>query len=246
VTIKALREQLAALGFEQTALGRSTIYLARSIAGHAGRISRHLSSIDLGAQAAGNRRSAVRLDLAGLPPMYARRCRRGGLARLVVSDLYAGTSPRPLRELVVSAIARQRGLPVAEPLGAIVETAGPLLYRGWFLSRALEGQTLWDLLLGGAAAERRHAALRMARASIDSAHQAGLFHSDLNFHNLFCCTSEGPVCVMLLDLDKARFAGAPLAGGLRKANFRRLRRSAARLAKHVKLSYQERAIIGLV
>src|SRR5690242_15989753 len=86
----ALREALAQLDFQEIVLGRSRFYLAQQIAGDPESISRHLKPIAAGAPAAGNRRSAMRLNIAGLPPMYARRSRRGGLMRYLVSELYAG------------------------------------------------------------------------------------------------------------------------------------------------------------
>jgi lipopolysaccharide kinase (Kdo/WaaP) family protein len=243
----ALREALAQLDFQEIVLGRSRFYLAQQIAGDPESISRHLKPIAAGAPAAGNRRSAMRLNIAGLPPMYARRSRRGGLMRYLVSELYAGIVPRPLRELVITATARQRGLPVVQPLGAVVEWVGPWLYRGWFLSAALEGQTLWELLLSGPDEQTRREALVQTRAAIERLHQGGLYHADLNLHNFFVCVAEPALRVVLLDLDKSRLYPSALAAGLRRSNFARLARSAQKLARcGVALSEGENKMLGFV
>jgi 3-deoxy-D-manno-octulosonic-acid transferase len=246
VTLAALRQELARLGFEEKTLGRSGIYLAGPIAHEAESIFRHLSSRAGCGKGAGNRRSAVPLHVAGLPSMYARRSRRGGLMRFVVSELYAGAVPRPLHELMITAAARQRGLPVVEPMGAVVEKAGPWLYRGWFLTRALEGTTLWNFLLAETDPDQRRAALVSARDSIDRLHEAGLYHSDLNLHNLFICTGQQPPRAIAIDLDKARLYSWPLAASRRAANFRRLGRSAVRLsAAGGMLADSEQKLIGI-
>ena len=122
---------------------------------------------------------------------------------------------------MVNAAAYQRGLPVVEPLGAMVEALGPGLYRGWFLTRALEGATLWNLLLDGGEAAVRRMALEQTRGIIKRLHDGGLYHADLNFHNLFVCTSADPFAVVVLDLDKARLYPGPLAPALRRRNLRR-------------------------
>jgi Lipopolysaccharide kinase (Kdo/WaaP) family len=248
VRTAALRGELAKMAFHEAVFGRRRLYLAEAIATHAELINRTLTSTRFGGgePAAGNRRSAVALNIAGLPPMFARRYRRGGLMRFLVSELYAGLVPRPLHELMVTAAARQRGLPVVEPMGAMVETAGPCLYRGWFLTRALDGATLWTVLLSGGEQHLRREALAQARAGVDCLHEGGLYHADLNFHNLFVCMGERPARIVALDLDKARLYPAALPPALRRANFSRLARSARRLAEAgAVLTAEERRTLGL-
>jgi 3-deoxy-D-manno-octulosonic acid kinase len=247
VKIAELRSQLSGLGFSEAAFGRRRLYISNEIAGYAESIHQQLSSIHPGTVlAAGNRRSAVAVTITGLPPIYVRRYRRGGLMRFLVSELYTGPIPRPLHELVVTGAAYKRGLPVVEPIGAGVETAGPLLYRGWFLTRALEGTTLWNLLLSNMAPEQRHAALAQARATIDRLHEGGVYHADLNLHNLFVCTGEQPLRVVALDLDKARLYPTALTLELRRANFNRLARSAQKLTQSgAALTAEERTMVGI-
>ena len=151
MTAAALKDELARLHFLETVIGRLRFYLTSDLAPHAAAISRHLAALESSPAAGlGNRRSARPLAAPGLPPMFARRSRRGGMMRFVSAEIYAGLAPRPLHELAITAIAHRRGLPVVEPLGAAVEWLAPGLYRGWFLSRALEGVTLWQFLLSTA------------------------------------------------------------------------------------------------
>jgi Lipopolysaccharide kinase (Kdo/WaaP) family len=247
VRIAAIRGELARLGFDQAVFGRRRLYLAPAIAGRAQAIEQRLSSNAAdAAPALGNRRSAVAMTISGLPPMFVRRYRRGGLMRFVIAELYAGLVPRPLHELMVTAAARQRGMPVVEPVGAMVESIGPCLYRGWFLTRALEGVTMWNLLLAGDRRELRREALRKSRDTVDRLHQGGLYHADLNFHNLFACIGKEPLAVIALDLDKARLYPAALPPALQHRNFRRLARSARRLFEAgAELTPAERAILGI-
>ncbi len=247
VASDSLITQLAQLGFRAASRGRRQLYLGPEIAAHACAIDRFAQSLrgspPIGA---GNRGGAFRVELDALPPLFVRRYLRGGMIRFLVSELYAGVNPRPLRELAVTAQARQRGLPVVQPMGAIVEAAGPWLYRGWFLTGALEGVTLWNLLLGGKDRAARRQALLLARASIDRLHQGGLYHADLNFHNLLLCTGAQPRRVIVLDLDKARLYPGSLPPARRRANFDRLRRSASRLAAAgANLTREERALVGI-
>lgn len=121
-----------------------------------------------------------------------------------------------------------------------------MLLWGWFLTRALEGATLWNLLLSGGEPDTRRRALEQARVSIDRLHEGGLYHADLNFHNLFVSTGAAPLQVVVLDLDKARLYPAPLSSARRRRNFRRLARSALKLIKAgVILTPAESAILGV-
>jgi Lipopolysaccharide kinase (Kdo/WaaP) family len=243
----SLITELAELGFREAVFGQRRLYLAPEIAGHAAEIDLLLRSNDrLNQPALGNRRSAFPVALSGSPPMFVRRYLRGGMMRLLISEFYLGQVPRPLHELVVTLAARQRRLPIVEPLGAGVPWVGPGIYRGWFLTRALEGQTMWDLLLAGAGPEVRQAAFRQARDTIERLHEGGLYHADLNFHNLFVRMGETAARVIMLDLDKARLYPGSLPDRLRIANFSRLARSARRLEQAgATLTADERAVVGL-
>jgi Lipopolysaccharide kinase (Kdo/WaaP) family len=240
--------ELAELGFREAVFGRRRLYLAPAIAGHAVKIDLFLKSMRrLPESASGNRRSAFAVALTDLPLMFIRQYLRGGMMRLLISEFHVGQVPRPLHELVVTLTARKRGLPVVEPLGAGVQWAGPGIYRGWFLTRALEGQTLWDLLVAGGDPDVRRAALHQTRVAIDLLHEGGLDHADLNFHNLFVRTARRPLQVIMLDLDKARLYPGALPQTRRLANFSRLARSAHKLEKAgAILTPEERTMLGLI
>lgn len=64
---------------------------------------------------------------------------------------------------------------------------------------------------------------------IDRMHEAGLFHDDLNLHNLFVTRIAESFTIVILDLDKARLYSKPLNSQLRRLNFDRLARSAHKL-----------------
>jgi tRNA A-37 threonylcarbamoyl transferase component Bud32 len=147
----------------------------------------------------------------------------------ILSDIYAGITPRPLTELAVTIEAMRRGIPVAEPMGAMVQWIGPALYRGFFLTRAVRGMTLWEFLKTDDDSTVRSHVLGQARAAIDTMHDNGLFHADLNLHNLLVTEARERFTVIIIDLDKSRLFDAPLSSAMRRANAVRLTRSARKL-----------------
>src|SRR5690242_13394309 len=104
MTAASLRNDLQKLGFCEAIFGRRRLYLAPGIAAHAAACGCYLVPIGNSAVwGVGTRGGTLGVAIAGLPPMFARRCRRGGLMRFMVSEIYAGLAPRPLCELVVTA-----------------------------------------------------------------------------------------------------------------------------------------------
>jgi len=210
--------------------GRRTLYLRKSLAALAPAIATALDELTASPHdGEGNRASAYRVAIAGAPEMVARAARRGGLMRMLFTDLYAGINPRPLHELKVTLEARRRGIPVADPMGAMVQWAAPMLYRGFFLTRAIAGMTLWELLRTDQDPLVRGHVLEQARLAIQTVQARGLFHADLNLHNLFVTKIGESFAVIILDLDKARLFDPPLPPGLCRRNSDRLRRSARKL-----------------
>jgi 3-deoxy-D-manno-octulosonic acid kinase len=210
--------------------GRTILYLRKPLASFAAAIAGALESLHAsGAAGEGNRQSAFRLTLPGVPEIVARASRRGGWMRLLTTDLFFGPRPRPLHELRTTLEARRRGIPVAEAMGAMVQWVAPLVYRGFFLTRALAGMTLWELIRTDDDRRVRIHVLEQARLALETMHDRGLFHADLNMHNLFVTKAGERFAVVILDLDKARLFGAPVAIELRRANAQRLIRSARKL-----------------
>jgi tRNA A-37 threonylcarbamoyl transferase component Bud32 len=132
-------------------------------------------------------------------------------------------------ELAIAAEAQRRGIPVAEPVGAMVEWVAPVMYRGFFLTRALSGMTLWDFLRTDDDPYVRAHVFEEVRHAIDTMHRLGLFHADLNLHNLFITQSRESLAAIILDLDKARLFRRPVPARLCRRNFARLRRSVRKL-----------------
>jgi 3-deoxy-D-manno-octulosonic acid kinase len=216
--------------FSAFRIGRRELVIHRDIAAHAAQIVQKLGALTSASVAgAGNRRSAFRLSLADGLDLFARRGRRGGIIGSILSDVYVGVTPRPLSELAVTIKAMRRGIAVAEPMGALIEWIGPMLYRGFFLTRAVRGMTLWEFMKTDDDPTVRRHVLGQARATIDTMHEKGLFHADLNLHNLLVTQARESFIVVIIDLDKARLFDAPVPAAMRRRNAARLLRSARKL-----------------
>ena len=217
--------------FGRLMLGRRTVYLRRDLVPLAPRIIARIEKLRAGAgrEGSGNRLSAMRLAVENAPEMIVRFSRRGGMARFLLDDLYFGFDPRPVRELAITDEAAKRGIPVAEPLGAIVQWTCPGVYRGAFITRAIPGITLWEFLRTDDDPHVREHVLGLARQAIDAMHAGGLVHADLNLHNLLVATGAERFSVAILDLDKARLLAYPAPAPIRRRNLDRLLRSARKL-----------------
>jgi tRNA A-37 threonylcarbamoyl transferase component Bud32 len=114
-------------------------------------------------------------------------------------------------------------------MGAAVRWVAPGLYRGFFITRAASGMTLWEFLRTDDDAGVRAHVLERARESIEKMLRAGLYHPDLNLHNLFVTRHGESFSVIILDLDKARLGERPLDEKARRRIADRLARSARKL-----------------
>lgn len=216
--------------FPHFGLGRRMLYIRRDLAPRVPAIFAALAELKCDrSSGAGNRGSGFPLRLDGGPDLFARRGRRGGLAHFITRDIYFGASTRPLRELAIANEARLRGIPIAEPLGAMIEAVAPGFYRSAFITRALTGMTLWEFLRADDDAVVRRHVVELARDAIDTMHNGGVLHADLNLQNLFVSKAGERLIVLVLDLDKARLFDGPLPAGRRRTNFARLARSALKL-----------------
>jgi len=216
--------------FSTFRIGHHELVIHRDIASQAAQIMQQLGELTSAVEAgAGNRQSAYRLDLGDGLEIFARRGRRGGMIASILNDVYIGITPRPLTELHVTVEAMRRGIPVAEPMGAMVEWIGPAVYRGFFLTRAVRGMTLWEFVKTDDDQTVRRHVLEQARAAIDTMHNNGLFHADLNLHNLLVTRARDSFTVIIIDLDKSRLFDTPLSASMRHANAMRLMRSARKL-----------------
>jgi 3-deoxy-D-manno-octulosonic acid kinase len=170
--------------------------------------------------------SVVVAPVAGRPRLLVRRYLRGGLPAMFVRGTYLGFRPRPFRELRIMKSLHQNGAPVAEPYGAAVQWLFPGCYRGWLATRFVEGScTLWKWLRDhGPAADERRAVLAEVGHGIRKVRALGIWHADLNLHNILV-VPHAPQRVVLIDFDKSRRATGDHIG----AELKRLRRSARKL-----------------
>ena len=224
--------------FSRISAGPYQLYLRADLAPHADALAAALgklgaaNSIETANRGAGNRGGGFKLVLPGGPELFVRHTRRGGAMRRVLDDLYFGFHPRPLSELRVTAEAARRGVPLAEPIGAAVRWVVPGLYRGFFITRAASGMTLWEFLRTDDDPSVRAHVLERAREAIETMLREGLHHPDLNLHNLFVTPHGESFAIIILDLDKARLRDRPVSGAARRRIAARLLRSAHKLDPH--------------
>ena len=162
----------------------------------------------------------------GVGSWVLRHYRRGGLIARFVRDRYlwcGGEATRAFRELRLLSTLEQLDLPAARPVAARYERSW-LGYRADLLTLAIpDTQPLAELLDKPRAANFWRGIGRTLRRF----HSAGIYHADLNAHNVLI-DSQG--AVYLVDFDR----GAQRApGAWCKANISRLHRSINKLrAKH--------------
>src|SRR5260221_14088702 len=108
--------------FPHFGLGQRVLYIRRDLAAQATAIFAALAQLNsLASSGAGNRGGGFPLKLDGGPDLFARCSRRGGFIRFINSDIYFGAGARPLPELAIANEARLRGLPIAAPLGPVID-----------------------------------------------------------------------------------------------------------------------------
>lgn len=184
---------------------------------------------------ASGRGAAYRSVLPDGTRAVVRIARRGGLVARFVRETYVGLTPRPLRELVVTAEARRRGVAAAEVLGVRVE--GGVVYRGAVVTAEVpSARTLVDALRGAPDARARQALAVSAGRAVAVLHAAGVFHADLNLTNIVVHPGASGPAVALLDFDRARLRAAPLSMAACRRNLRRLARSLAKLDPRTELA----------
>lgn len=149
-----------------------------------------------------------------------RHYRRGGLVARVLGDrfLYTGAPrTRPVREFAVLAAAHALGLPVPRPVAAQF-LRGAVFYRADLATAAIEpALTLASLVAHGELAGFEWRALGR---TIRRFHDAGVWHADLNAHNVL---RDDGGAFWILDFDRGWLA--PPRDHWRRANLARLERS---------------------
>ena len=152
-----------------------------------------------------------------------RHYRRGGLVASLMGDYYLWTGEdrtRPFTEFRLLAEISRLGLPVPTPVGASYRRRG-FFYRADLITRRIaDAQTLAACLAEG----RLNAALAgTVGAVIARFHQAGIWHADLNAHNVLVT----PDRIYLIDFDRGQRRRP--ASDWQQANLQRLKRSLLKL-----------------
>lgn len=175
----------------------------------------------------GGRGAAWRIRHDGID-WVLRFYRRGGLPGKFIDDRYFFTGmekTRPWREWHLLARMHELGLPVPHPVAARILQRG-LSYRGAIITETLPGSSLAFLLANGDVPE---SAWRATGECIRRFHDAGVWHADLNAHNVLVDAATGAKPrVSLIDFDRGRMRAQSPAW--RQANLDRLRRSLLKLA----------------
>ena len=126
------------------------------------------------------RTDAYGVDVDGVGPVFVRPYQHGGLLGRITGDRYSGDG-RFLAEVAHLAGAAAAGVPVPEVLGYVSRPAGPLLRRGWLVTREVPGAVdLLAFLESGPPATDRRVALRTAGRAMRALHDAGFSHPDLH------------------------------------------------------------------
>jgi 3-deoxy-D-manno-octulosonic acid kinase len=151
-----------------------------------------------------------------------RQYQRGGWAARVSRDWYfwlGREASRPFREFRLTAHLFELGLPVPRPLAARFLRSG-IGYRAALITeRIVQTRTLAECLQAGVAIDWSAAGQMIGRF-----HAHGLWHADLNAHNLLV---DAAGVWWLIDLDRGRMRAAP--GAWQQGNLARLRRSLLKL-----------------
>jgi len=153
-----------------------------------------------------------------------RHYRRGGLVAGLLRDRYwRATLPesRAWREWHLLADLAVQGLPVPVPVAARVITSGPFYRADIIMQRLRDTHSLCQALEAGELTEAQWQAVGQC---IRRFHNAGVYHADLNAHNILL-NEKGEV--WLIDFDKGEIR--PEAREWQMANLDRLRRSLDKL-----------------
>lgn len=153
-----------------------------------------------------------------------RHYRRGGLVSGVLHDRYAWFGvkrSRAFREWYLLAEIKRLGLPVPAPVAARVVRSGNA-YRADLITECVKNAATLTELLRGRPMEA--VAWQALGRTIARFHAAGVWHADLNAHNILV-DADGEFT--LIDFDHSRIRQP---GGWRLRNLRRLRRSLEKLA----------------
>ena len=181
-----------------------------------------------GAAGDGGRGAVCRVDIPGTGPVFVRDYRHGGLLRAVFGRRFF-IPGRETRELRILHEARTKQLPVPSPLASARKHCG--IFRGYY-ARIITAEIPRTVSLVTKLWEKTDRCLDATNLlfytgkTIRAIHDAGIYHHDLNMHNILVDESNA---VFIIDFDRARTRDS-LGIRERIANLRRLLRSGRKLA----------------
>jgi len=165
--------------------------------------------------------------------LVLRHYRRGGLPSKLSSKRYGYTGlerTRAIRELKILNLLQQKKLPAPVPYAAQI-VVRKFSYEASIVTHRLSGETMAQRLMNTALEEQDWKNIGSVIARF---HQQGVFHADLNAHNIML-TDVG--AVSLIDFDRARIR--TLNNGIDtkwcRANVNRLHRSVNKIINRVSL-----------
>jgi tRNA A-37 threonylcarbamoyl transferase component Bud32 len=163
--------------------------------------------------------------------VLVRQYRHGGVLRRLTGELFFTWPPRPFQELRLTEEARRRGVRTLDLLGAWVDRVWGPFYRGWLMSRELEGACdLWAAVQSGLyTGESKRALLEAVAATLREMHGRGVYHSDLNLKNILVRPEGGQIRSYVIDFDKAQIFPHAVPPSRAAGNLRRLLRSVSKL-----------------
>ena len=160
-----------------------------------------------------------------------RAYRHGGILRGLRGACYASWPPRPFRELAVTEELRRRGFRTVEVYAAGVESMYGPFYRGYLVTRELQGsKDLWSALQDSAMNPSLACnVLKDAAETVLAMHRHGVYHADLNLKNILVRYRGEGVESYVIDFDRAKLFLGALPAALARNNLNRLLRSARKL-----------------
>jgi len=165
----------------------------------------------------GGRGRVVSVALRGMPGdrMVVRKYEHGGIFAKVLGDVFAGplSRSRPLKELRVSALAAQKGLPVPEIIGVWVERHAGFFWRGYIYSREIPDAENLTVYLGRKERKEKGGVIRAVALVLRKLHGQKIYHGDLNAANILVQEKRDGIKVFLIDMDKSK-----IISGFREKN----------------------------
>lgn len=169
-----------------------------------------------------NGRNIVWFVSDGTREFVLRHYYRGGLPGKLIADqfLYTGIeNTRSMAEFNLLLQLSEQGLPVPKPVAANVQRSG-LIYRASLLiERIVDARDIFQLMC---IAPLPIAAWERIGTMLASFHHAGVYHSDLNCHNIMLQECSGINKPWLIDFDRCEIRRS---GSWKAANIARLKRS---------------------